>query len=160
MVRVSAWLVPRTGFGKSMARSRYSRNQPMPTGCGWYRAPRALWAGRGGRAPCSTRRSALPFASRPFVGITHTSASVDVYPGPRAFAPRDLITSCLTTPPPRSPSPVRPPCPTTHHRLAGPSDHPRLQVPVRRAPCMLATWHHLLIDRCRRWERQRVSKRL
>ena len=49
------------------------------------------------------------------------------------------ITSCLTTPPPRSPSPVRPPCPTTHHRLAGPSDHPRLATgaEVRRAPCML-----------------------
>ena len=75
------------------------------------------------------------------------------------------ITSCLTTPPPRSPSPVRPPCPTTHHRLAGPSDHPRLQVPRcgdRRARhvCVGAASIHLLIDRCRRWERQRVSKRL
>ena len=61
--------------------------------------------------------------------------------------------TCLTTPPPRSPSPVRPPCPTTHHRLAGPSDHPRL--PGAEVCGLRHVGAASSLDRCRRWERQR-----
>ena len=106
--------------------------------------------------------------ARPVRGIHHDPPTCGCSPSCQPWAARvcpprtcTRITSFLTTPPPRSPSPVRPPCPTAHHRLAGPSDHPRLQVPrcgVRHVYVLAR--HHLLIDRCRRWERQRVSKRL